>query len=280
MELWLPEAIRRDLYERRGNSRIMSAFHDFSGTFRWPSAYALDVFQRSCPYSDLIKMNVIINEHTENFELEYFRSKTRSDFPDAPPFSAVNMMEVGQISRTLNKVFTPITHPLLPLVAAPGQMSAAKINAALAMLGQLPKKNIFGVSIAAFRSAVPQAPFYEKCFNELGLPHHFAVVERQSNNLAGMEAWCNQKDFGGAYLDPGVSIQTLTKNNKFFGSLNSGRGPTLTEAARAIGIVDTIVVKAPSSASSTPSTMPTMPLSPPLPTERYVGGTQTARPEL
>ncbi|KND88878.1 Pentafunctional AROM polypeptide [Tolypocladium ophioglossoides CBS 100239] len=45
VELWLPEAIRRDLYERRGNSRIMSAFHDFSGTFRWPSAYALDVFQ-------------------------------------------------------------------------------------------------------------------------------------------------------------------------------------------------------------------------------------------
>lgn len=256
VELWLPEAIRRDLYERRGNSRIMSAFHDFSGTFRWPSAYALDVFQRSCPYSDLIKMNVIINEHNENFELEYFRSKIRSEFPDAPPFSAVNMMEVGQISRTLNKVFTPITHPLLPLIAAPGQMSTAEIHGALAMLGQLPKKNIFGISIAAFRSAVPQAPFYEKCFNELGLPHHFAVVERQPNNFAGMEAWCNQKDFGGAYLDPGVSIQTLTKYNKFFGSLNDGRGPTLTEAARAIGIVDTIVVKAGSSASSTPPSMP------------------------
>lgn len=252
VELWLPEPIRRDLYLRRGNSRIMSAFHDFSGTFRWPSAYAVEVFQRSCPYADLVKMIAIINEHNENFELEYFRSKIRAEFPDAPPFSGVNMGEVGQISRTLNKVFTPITHPLLPLIAAPGQMSTAEIHGALAMLGQLPRKNIFGISISTFRSAVPQAPFYEKCFNELGLPHHFAMVERQPNNFTGMEVWCNQRDFGGAYLDPGVSVQTLTRHNKFFDSLNDGRGPTLTEAAQAIGIVDTIVTKGGSSAVSTP----------------------------
>ncbi|OAQ75462.1 pentafunctional AROM polypeptide [Purpureocillium lilacinum] len=259
VELWLPEEIRRDLYQRRGNSRIMSAFHDFSGTFRWPSQYALDVFQRSCPYADLVKMIAIINEHNENFELEYFRSKIRAEFPDAPPFSGLNMAEVGQISRTLNKVFTPITHPLLPLIAAPGQMSTAEIHSALAMVGQLPKKNIFGISISTFRSAVPQAPFYEKCFNELGLPHHFAMVERQPNNFAGMEVWCNQKEFGGAYLDPGVSVQTLTKHNKFFAGLNNGRGPTLTEAARAIGIVDTIVVKAGTSASSTPASLASSP---------------------
>ncbi|KAK9444560.1 Aldolase-type TIM barrel [Metarhizium brunneum] len=259
IELWLPEDIRRDLWQRKGNSRIMSAFHDFSGTFKWPSQYALDVFQRSCPYADIVKMIAIINEHNENFELEYFRSKIRSEYPNAPPLSAVNMGGTGQFSRTQNKVFTPITHPLLPLIAAPGQMSTSEIHRALCQLGQLPMKNIYGVSSSLNRSAVPQAPFYEKCFNELGLPHRFSIIERQPNNFAGMEAWCNQRDFGGAYLDPGISVQTLSKHNKFFARLNNGQGPTLTEAARAIGIADTIVARSGSSATPTPPSMPSSP---------------------
>lgn len=262
VELWLPEHIRRNLYEKRGSSRIMSAFHDFSGHFRWPSPYAQETFQRSIPYADIIKMIAIINEHNENFELEYFRSKMRSEYPESPPLSAVNMGETGQFSRTLNKVFTPITHPLLPIIAAPGQMSTAEINAALALLGQLPKKNIYGISSTASRSATPQAPFYEKCFNELGLPHQFAIVERQPGNPAALEAWCNQKQFGGAYLDPGFSHQSLIRHSPFFANLNNGTGPVLTEAARVIGIFDTIVVRSgPSSAPDSES--PSAPSSPP-----------------
>ncbi|KAJ4864334.1 type I 3-dehydroquinase domain-containing protein [Trichoderma breve] len=241
VELWLPEHIRKKLYEKRGNSRIMSAFHDFSGTFKWPSQYAQDVFVKSRQYADIVKMIAIINDHNENFELEYFRSKIRAQYPDAPPLSAVNMGEIGQFSRTLNTVFSPITHPLLPIIAAPGQMSTAEINGALALLGQLPKKYFYGISSAAARSIAPRAPFYEKCFNELGLPHQFAVVERQHNNPAGIQSWCNQRDFGGAYLDPGLSYQTIMKHNPWFSTLNNGQGPTLSEAAQGIGIIDTIV---------------------------------------
>ncbi|EEY14350.1 conserved hypothetical protein [Verticillium alfalfae VaMs.102] len=239
----------------------MSAFHDFSGTFRWPSTHAQQVYAESRKYADIIKMITIINDHHENFELEYFRSKMRAEYPDSPPFSGVNMGETGQFSRTLNRVFTPITHPLLPIVAAPGQMSASEINAALALLGQLPKKTIWGITSPSFRSCIPQAPFYEKCFNELGLPHHFAVVERQPNNITSMEAWCNQKNFGGAYLSPPISWTSLLKHSPFFASLNQGKGPELTEAARVIGTVDTIVVKtgSSSSASSAPPSIPSSP---------------------
>ncbi|KAM0341397.1 hypothetical protein ACHAPU_010040 [Fusarium lateritium] len=260
VELWLPEEIRKKLYDQRGNSRIMSAFHDFSGTFRWPSAYAQEVFQRSMPYADIIKMIAIINEHNENFELEYFRSKMRAEYPNAPPFSAVNMGEVGQFSRTLNPVFTPITHPLLPLIAAPGQLSAAEINGALSQLGQLPRKRIYGINSTSCRDATPQAPFYEKCVNELGLPHQFAVVERHPSNPKSIEAWCNQKHFGGACLNPGLPYHTLTKASPFFAGLNGGNGPILTEAARVIGVVDTIVVQSgTSSRSSSPCSMPSSP---------------------
>ena len=261
VEVWLPEEIRRKLFENRGNSHIMSAFHDFTGNFKWPSAYAQSIFVESCKYAHIVKMIAIINDHNENFELEYFRTKIRAEYPSAPPFSGLNMGETGQISRTFNKVFTPITHPLLPIIAAPGQMSAAEINAALASLGQLPKSSIYGIITSPSRIQVPHAPFYEKCFNELGLPHHFAVVERQTKGPLSIEAWCNQRSFGGAYLSPPVSFTSLMHHSTFFSKLDNGTGPVLTEAVHMIGMVDTIVVQSSpaSSPGSAPSSTPSSP---------------------
>ncbi|KAK4243316.1 Dehydroquinase class I-like protein [Corynascus novoguineensis] len=261
VELWLPESIRKKLYEQRGNSRIMSAFHDFSGAFKWTSERAESIFLESQRYADCVKMIAIINDHNENFELEYFRSKIKAKYPDSVPLSAVNMGETGQFSRTLNKFFTPITHPLLPIIAAPGQMSAAEINQALALLGQLPRKNMYGITSPAMRSVTPQAPFYEKCFNELGLPHQFAVVEWQPKGSGCIGTWCNQKNFGGAYFNPAVSLKSLANHSNFLSSLNNSAGPTISVAARLIGMVDTIVVRpTPSSApASAPSSIPSSP---------------------
>lgn len=225
VEVWLPEDIRRKLFEQRGNSRIISAFHDFSGTFKWPSQQAQDIFQESRKYGDIVKMITIINAMSENYELEYFRSQIKANYPDGPPLSAVNMGQLGQLSRALNTVFSPITHPLLPIVAAPGQMSAAEINGALSTMGQLPKKNIY--SIGSFRST-PQATFFEKCFNELGLPHTFQSVDRGVKG--SVETFCMQLSFGGAYINPPIHA-------------SQHYIPMLSDAARTIGAVDTIVVR-------------------------------------
>ena len=245
VELWLPEPIRKRLYEQRGNSRIMSAYHDFGGTFKWSTAEAQHIYAESKRYADIVKMIGTTVDRNENFELEYFRSKVRSEYPDGPPLSAVNMGEAGQFSRTQNHVFSPITHPLLPVIAAPGQMSAAETNAALSMLGQLPKKIIYGIASSSSRTGTPQAPFYVKCFNELGLPHQFAVVEQQPAGPNRVESWCNQKNFGGAYLHPPLPYTSLLSKRGLFASLGDGTGPILTDAARAIGIIDTIVVQPP-----------------------------------
>lgn len=225
VEIWLPEDIRRRLFEQRGNSRIISAFHDFSGTFKWPSEQAQAIFQESRKYGDIVKMITIINNMSENYELEYFRSQIKANNPDGPPLSAVNMGQLGQLSRALNTVFSPITHPLLPIVAAPGQLSAAEINGALATMGQLPKKDFY--AIGSFRS-IPQATFFEKCFNELGLPHNLISIDIGSKG--SVEAFCLQPNFGGAYVSP-----PLSSNQPYI--------PLLSDAARTIGTIDNIVVR-------------------------------------
>jgi 3-dehydroquinate dehydratase-1 len=76
-----------------------------------------------------------------------------------------------------------------------------------------------------------------------------------------METWCNQRNFGGAYLNPPVSYNSIVGSNPFFSSINNGGGLVLTEAARVIGMIDTIIVRTGSSgsASSAPASVPSSP---------------------
>jgi 3-dehydroquinate dehydratase-1 len=239
VEIWLPDDIRRRLYEQRGNSRIISAFHDFSGAFKWPSPQAQEIYEESSKYGDIVKMITIINEVSENYELEYFRSRIRASHPNGPPLSAVNMGQLGQISRAFNTVFSPITHPLLPIVAAPGQLSAAEINAALSTMGQLPKKSIYAITS---QRSTPQSTFFEKCFNELGLPHKFTSIDIGSHT--SIEDLCLLPNFGGAYVNPPLPA-------------DSPWIPSVSDAAQAIGAIDTIVCCPSPSGTTTNGTTPT-----------------------
>lgn len=224
VEVWLPEEIRKQLAQRKGSSKIISAFHDFSGNFKWTAPETRELFERGAVYGDVVKMYVYVNSMQDNYELEYFRSTIQAKYPH-PPFSALNMGPMGQLSRTLNKIFTPITHPLLPLIAAPGQLSAAEINSALHSMGQMPKVDIYG--IGSFRST-SQAMFFEKCFNELGLPHQFMFAERAPK--ASIERILQRPNFGGAYINPPLAASAAYL-------------PSLSNAARAIGQVDTVLVR-------------------------------------
>ena len=223
VELWLPEEIRRRLAEIKGNSIIMSAFHDFSGTWKWTSPEAHRLFKEGAKYADIVKMIAMVNTIEENYELEYFRSTIKAKY-SYPLLSAVNMGQMGQLSRVLNTVFSPITHPLLPIIAAPGQLTAAEINEALHIMGQLPKRDIY--AIGSFRPT-PQSMFMEKCFNELSLPHNFRTLDRGPKG--SIEAVIMQPNFGGAYVNPPLSS-------------SAPYIPTMSAAARAIGLIDTITV--------------------------------------
>lgn len=223
VELWLPEDLRSRLSQKKGNSKIISAFHDFSGNWKWPSPEAQTVFERSVKYADIVKMIVMIQTMAENYQLEYFRSTIKAASP-VPPLLAVNMGPMGRLSRALNTLLSPITHPLLPRIAAPGQVSMAEINETLHTIDQLPKRNIYAIGDSR---TSPQAVFFEKCFNELGLPHHFACIESGPS----IEGLIMQPKFGGAYLSPPLP----TLECSFLHSL--------TDAARAAGSIDTVVVR-------------------------------------
>lgn len=224
VELWLPEEIRRKIAYQKGYSKIISAWHDFSETFKWSSPQAIQLFKDGAVYGDVVKMIAVITNMDENYELEYFRSYIQSQ-RSLPPFIGMCMGETGQFSRLHNRVFTSCTHPLLPLIGAPGQLSAAEINDRLCSIGQLQKSDMYAIGNV---NASGQAMFIEKCLNELSLPHQLRCVARPpSGSIAN---FMSQASFGGAYLNPPLPIDTPGL-------------PKLTEAAASIGQVDTIFTR-------------------------------------
>ncbi|KAJ5238608.1 Aldolase-type TIM barrel [Penicillium chermesinum] len=213
VELWLPEDIRKRLAEAKGSSVILSAFHDFSGAWKWSAPEAQRIFTESAKYADIVKMIAMVHSVEANYELEYFRSTIKARGP-GPLLSAVNMGQLGQLSP------------------APGQLTAAEINEALHIMGQLPKRDLY--AIGSFR-ATPQSMFIRKCLNELGLPHTFSTIDRGPKG--SMESILSQPAFGGASVNPPISSATPYI-------------PTISEAARAIGLVDTIALSNATTGSS------------------------------
>jgi pentafunctional AROM polypeptide len=107
----------------KGSSKIIASFHDPSSKYTWSSGM-MPFYEKAAKYGDIIKLIGTATCIRDNVELEAFRDKVK----DGKPLVAVNMGELGKLSRVLNNFFNPTTHSLLPYVAAPGQLTDQEIN--------------------------------------------------------------------------------------------------------------------------------------------------------
>ena len=92
-----------------------------------------------------------------------------------PQLIMLAMREEGKLSRVLNRVFTPVTHPALPGVAAPGQMSVQEIHECRGFMGLLPHKkyHIFGSPVGLS----PSPLMHNTAFKWLQLPHKYTRID-------------------------------------------------------------------------------------------------------
>lgn len=82
------------------------------------------------------------------------------------------------VTRATNQHLTPVTHPLLPIPAAPGQLSAAQIGSLRASLGLVPARQycLFGHPIGAS----PSPSMHNTAFGATHLPHAYALCDTES----------------------------------------------------------------------------------------------------
>jgi pentafunctional AROM polypeptide len=225
VEISWPEKNIRDLVLRKGNSKIVASWHDWSGNFKWDSSSVDGTLEVAKAYGDIVKIVGKANTLDDNMALHRFVTRASSAV-DAKPIIAINMGVEGQLSRILNTTFTPVTHPLLPTRAAPGQLSFVEIQTALRLIGQLPAKRfcIFGKPVASSMSPT----LHNTGFNLLGFPHSYGRVEADSIDT-DVRLTLKLADFGGASV-------TIPLKRDIIPHLD-----VLTPEAEAIGAVNTVI---------------------------------------
>ncbi|KAJ6551423.1 Shikimate dehydrogenase [Mycena capillaripes] len=225
VEISLPEPMIRELISRKGHSKIIASWHDWSGDMKWDGALVKEKYAIADSVGDIIKIVGKANTIQDNFTLYDFVSNANSK-PKVKPILAINMGLQGQMSRILNPTFSPVSHPLLPVKAAPGQLSFAEIQRALHLVGQLPSQRfvLFGNPIAYSMSPT----IHNTGFEVLGLPHFY---ELQETTEVGQEikATITAPDFGGASVTIPFKLDVIPLLDK------------LSPAAEAIGAVNTII---------------------------------------
>ena len=225
VEISWPEKNIRDLISRKGSSKIIASWHDWSGNLKWDSSSVDATLEVAKAYGDIVKIVGKANTLDDNIALHRFVTRA-SSAEDAKPIIAINMGVEGQLSRILNTTFTPVTHPLLPTRAAPGQLSFVEIQKALHLIGQLPAKRfyIFGKPIAHSMSPT----LHNTAFNLLGLPHSYGRLE--TDHVDGdVRSTLGLADFGGASVTIPLKRDIMTLLD------------ALTPEAKAIGAVNTVI---------------------------------------
>ncbi|KAF5239567.1 hypothetical protein FAUST_4888 [Fusarium austroamericanum] len=223
VEMTLPDEMIKTVTESRGYSRIIASHHDPKGTMSWKNASWIQYYNRALQYGDIIKLVGIARTPEDNFDLARFKSRMQE--AQKTPMISMNMGKAGKLSRVLNRFLTPVSHPALPFKAAPGQMSAAEIRQALALLGDLEPHNfyLFGKPISASRSPA----LHNTLFKQTGLPHHYHRLE--TDNIEDVRDVLKSPDFGGASVTIPLKLDIMGKLDE------------LSDAARTIGAVNTVV---------------------------------------
>lgn len=228
VEISWPEKKIRDLTSRKGSSQIIASWHDWSGKMKWKSVQVKEKYNLASKLGDIIKIVGKAQSIEDNFALYDFVSRANTALK-AKPIIAINMGIEGQMSRVLNTTFSPVTHPLLPTKAAPGQLSFAQIQNALHLIGLLPARRffLFGNPIAHSMSPL----LHNTAFELLGLPHVYELLETADVGQE-IKATITSPDFGGASVTIPFKLDVIPLLDK------------LSPAAEAIGAVNTIIPRA------------------------------------
>lgn len=222
LELTLSEHVKEVVATTKNFTKIIASNHDFSGQLKWANPVWQKFYTEAAMLGDVVKFVGMADSLQDNFELEKFRSQHTDK-----PLIAINMGYPGQMSRVLNPILTPVTHPALPIMAAPGQLSVKEIHSALYLLGGLPPKRFFIAGTPVVKS--PSPLLHNACYKVLGFPHQYDRLDtgdakQLADHIASLGA-----SFGGASVTIPLKVDIIPYLDE------------LSDDAKNIGAINTIV---------------------------------------
>ncbi|OQR86371.1 pentafunctional AROM polypeptide [Achlya hypogyna] len=228
MECCWESALQSELLAAKGGAAILASYHAIHE--RATKAKTAELFDL-CAWQgqvDIAKVVLKAYDVADAYMIHDVLADCRARWSFPMPTIAVCTTPAGALSRVLNRTLTPVTHPLLPVAAAPGQLSVAEIQSLRQTLGMLPGRAYF-----LFGSPIQHSPspaMHNAAFAHLGLPHTYRLLE--ATDVGVYEAVLRNETFGGA----SVTIPHKVDIIRFVDELSP--------AATAIGAVNTLVPSA------------------------------------
>lgn len=222
---WPADAITRITANKR-QSALIASWHDWTGDMKWDGPEVSAKFADGSRFADVVKIVGTAKSQADNAALTIFAERKKR--AGAKPLLAINMTAMGQLSRVLNPVLTPITHAALPSRAAPGQLTAKEVAQARSLIGLLPARKfwLFGTPIAASVSPT----LHNTGFQVLGFPHVYGRCEA-GTITDEVKATLADPDFGGASVTIPLKLDIMPELQQ------------VSTHARTIGAVNTIIVR-------------------------------------
>ncbi|KAH0607329.1 uncharacterized protein H6S33_003317 [Morchella sextelata] len=246
VELQYSDQRIRELVASRGATKIIGSHHEKSGAVGgWDSPERMKVYDRAAQLGcDIARLSQRATVPGDNFaaiafswEVKRRRNAAVTERspaqPSLPPLIAFNTGKLGRMSRFMNRVLSPVTHPRLvecqkeQLIAVDEEDAVTPREALVAIhaCSVLPRRQfcIFGSAITHSLSPA----MHNAGYAVYGLPHNYRVQQAASiNELLHI---VHDPNFGGASI-------TLPFKLEIIPLLHS-----ISDHARAIGAVNTIV---------------------------------------
>lgn len=219
VEMAWPASVLESLTRSKYNSHILASWHDWSGKMAWDGSAAEAKYAQCAKYGDIVKMVGFAKSPSDNAKLSLF-----ADAHTSKPLLAINMGSLGQLSRVNNTTLTPVTHPLLPSRAAPGQLSAREILQARHLIGSMPSLKFYITGSPISHSMSPT--LHNAGFKALGHPHVYQRLEYAEVEQGLLDTY-NAPDFGGASVTMPLKLKiiphlhTVSENAKLLGAVNT-----------------------------------------------------------
>ena len=223
VEMQLPADTLSSVQKIKGQTKIIASHHDPKGQLSWSNGSWVPFYNKALQYGDIIKLIGLAKTQNDNVQLVQFKDWAAS--AHSTPLIALNMGIDGQLSRIQNGFLTPVSHPALPFLAAPGQLSAAAIRQGLVLHGVIKPKQfyLYGKPITSSRSPA----LHNTLFKANGLPHNYGLIEtdRATDTVSTLRA----EDFGGASVTIPLKLDIMPYLDE------------VSDDARIIGAVNTII---------------------------------------
>jgi 3-dehydroquinate dehydratase type I len=178
---------------------------------------------------DLVRFVRATSKEKDNETVRAFLAKVEA-VPGHVPVIAYNLGEFGRPSLIANRIFTPVTHPIMESTVSKSQVrqflpTASEAMQALYQSSILDPLHFYHLGASVFYSLSPA--MHSAAYQVCGMSNDFQSLEVSS--LEDVHRLCQDPNFGGAAITQPFKVQILT------------RIAAKSYHAKAIGAVNTLV---------------------------------------